>query len=103
MRLPDRELVILDAVSFEVAAGESIAIVGASGSGKSTLIKTLLGALSPLAGSLDWPEGRPKTIAYLGQRTEFDNRFPIRVRDLAAMGAWAGLGFLGRIDSVCQA
>ena len=103
LQLGYRDVTVVRDVSFALARGEVLAVVGHNGSGKSTLIKTLLGALSPLAGSLDWPEGRPKTIAYLGQRTEFDNRFPIRVRDLAAMGAWAGLGFLGRIDSVCQA
>ena len=59
--------------------------------------------LPPLAGVLNWPLGRPQTLAYLGQQTEFDNRFPIRVRDLAAMGAWPGLGFLQKIDGECRA
>ena len=34
--------------------------------------------------------GKPAEIGYLAQLTEFDRRFPIRVRDLAAMGAWQG-------------
>ena len=29
--------------------------------------------------------------------------FPIRARDVAAMGAWPNLGFLGRIDRECRA
>ena len=103
LRLGYRDVPVVQHVSFALARGDVLAVVGHNGSGKSTLIKTLLGALPPLAGELSWPEGRPKTIAYLGQRTEFDNRFPIRVRDLAAMGAWSGLGFLGRVDNACQA
>ena len=94
--------IVAEDVAFRLASGDVLAVVGHNGSGKSTLIKTLLGNLSPLAGTLNWPLGRPRTIAYLGQRAEFDSRFPIRVRDLAAMGAWSNLGFLGRIDHTCQ-
>ena len=90
-------------IAFEVGRGDVLAVVGHNGSGKSTLIKTILGTLPAVAGQLIWPEGKPETIAYLGQQTEFDRRFPIRVRDLAAMGAWSGLGLAGRIDVVCQA
>ena len=43
--------------------------------------------------------GAPPKIAYLGQITEFDRRFPIRVRDLAAMGAWRGLGWKRTLDA----
>ena len=90
-------------VSFEVAPGGVLAVVGHNGAGKSTLIKTLLGMLPPIAGAIDWPAGRPATIAYLGQRTEFDTRFPVRLRDLAEMGAWRDLGFTGRIDAAGRA
>ena len=93
-----RDVPVVENITFELARGDVLAVVGHNGSGKSTLIKTLLGALPPLAGALHWPAGRPQTIAYLGQRTEFDSRFPIRVRDLAAMGAWSGMGLLGRVD-----
>ena len=87
---------LVRSLSFDLAAGDVLAVVGHNGSGKSTLIKTLLGVIPPVLGSFTWPNGKPKTVAYLGQRTEFDGRFPIRVRDLAAMGAWRGLGLLGR-------
>ncbi len=55
VRLPDHELTILDGVSFTIAAGEAVAVVGASGSGKSTLLSLLAGLDVPSEGlvSLD--------------------------------------------------
>ena len=77
-------------LSCSVEPGSILAVVGANGSGKSTFVKTLLGLQSAVDGRIEWPTGKPSEIGYLAQLTEFDRRFPIRVRDLAAMGAWQG-------------
>ena len=51
-RLRPREFWALEEVSFEVAPGESLAVIGANGAGKSTLLKVLYGLIKPDAGSV---------------------------------------------------
>ena len=49
---PDGRLTILDGVSFSLARGDSLAIVGASGSGKTTLLGLLAGLDRPTSGEI---------------------------------------------------
>lgn len=58
----------VDEVSFELAAGESLAVVGANGSGKSTLVRLVNGLLLPSRG----------TVSVDGM----DTRDPSRARDI---------------------
>jgi ABC-type multidrug transport system ATPase subunit len=48
----------LSEVTFDVAAGESIAITGANGAGKSTLLRCMASVARPTAGDVYW-FGRP--------------------------------------------
>lgn len=57
--------IALDGVSFEVAAGEVLGVLGRNGAGKSTLLKLLTGVLMPDAGSLHI-DGRVTGLLELG-------------------------------------
>jgi NitT/TauT family transport system ATP-binding protein len=48
----------LDDISFEIASGEFVCIVGPSGSGKSTLLRILAGLIPPQQGQV-WLNGQP--------------------------------------------
>jgi len=49
---PDGRLSVLDHVSFQVAEGEFVCLVGASGSGKTTLLKLIAGLERPADGGI---------------------------------------------------
>ena len=76
---------VLEHVSFEAQAGQSVCVLGPNGGGKTTLFRVLLGELEPTAGQVDL-SGRP---AYMAQteRTRLD--FPVTALDVALMGTLA--------------
>jgi zinc/manganese transport system ATP-binding protein len=84
-----------------VEAGSLTAVVGPNGAGKSTLFKGIVGALKPLAGTIELDGVKPQEIAYLPQVAEIDRTFPIDVYDIVAMGLWrtkGAFGGIGRTD-----
>lgn len=56
---------VVRGIGFELAAGESLAIVGRNGAGKSTLLKMIAGTLAPSEGEIRL-QGRVSAILELG-------------------------------------
>jgi iron complex transport system ATP-binding protein len=84
------------ALSFAVAAGEVLCVLGRNGEGKSTLFKTILGLLPALGGEVSvdgepmagWgPRRRALTFGYVPQNG--GGTFPFTVGELVLMGRTA--------------
>lgn len=97
----------LDGVSFRLARGEALALLGANGSGKSTTLKLVLGLLAPTTGAvavLGGPAGRREARAATGYVPEEARRLPaITGRELvdlfAAVQGVPRAGRKARVDA----
>jgi ABC-type Mn2+/Zn2+ transport system ATPase subunit len=74
--------VVLEDVSFQLDAGERIAVLGPNGGGKSTLFRVLLGELAALRGTLQLP---PR-IGFVPQTERSRLDYPVSALDVALMG-----------------
>jgi ATP-binding cassette subfamily F protein 3 len=61
----ERDKVVLRDVTFSLQSGERYGLLGINGAGKSTLIKTIAGALAPLAGKAIFNKGL--AVGYFAQ------------------------------------
>jgi len=86
---------LLKDISFSVAAGKLVALIGPNGSGKTTLLKIILGLLAPKSGAVTLhgqplssyqPKARARTIAYVSQQPALN--FPLTARELVSLGRY---------------
>jgi zinc transport system ATP-binding protein len=80
--------VILEDMSFEIAKGDVVSIIGPNGSGKTTLVRAMLGLVEHRGHILF--EGKPlcqqvDRIGYVPQRFDFDRTFPISVKEFLGL------------------
>lgn len=81
----------LQGVTFEVDAGERVAIVGPNGAGKSTLFKAMVGLIQPNAGTV---QTYGAELGYVTQRSAVDWSYPVTVHDVVMMGRIGKMGWL---------
>ena len=80
-------------VTFTLAPGDYLCVVGENGSGKSTLLKAITGEVKPAGGLLSIaPEVKKNGIGYLPQISKIQRDFPASVREVVLSGCVRGDG-----------
>lgn len=85
--------VVLTGISFDIPEGDFLGLVGPNGSGKTTIVRTILGTLEPLGGTVT--RDPALRFGYVPQRDQVDYSFPLKVIDVVMMGRYDRIG-LGR-------
>ncbi|MGI8793521.1 MAG: metal ABC transporter ATP-binding protein [Acidimicrobiales bacterium] len=90
---------VLAGIDLDLPAGRVTTLVGPNGAGKSTLLHALAGLLRPASGSLhvlgsSTPAARSR-VALVLQSSAVNDRMPVTVREVVAMGRFA-VGGSGR-------
>ena len=95
--------VLWDDLSFELQAGEFLAVLGPNGTGKTSLLRILLGLLEPTAGRVQVngrsPRDGRKRVGYVPQQRAFDRDLALRARDLVRLGLDGHRWGIGRLSS----
>jgi len=90
---------VLDELDLEVAAGESVALLGANGSGKTTALRCIVGLARPDSGRIEVggldllrdPVAARRRLSYLPQQSTFPATLTVR-ETLAVVARLRGLG-----------
>ena len=82
--------VLTKEITLSIRHGEFWGIIGPNGAGKTTLVKTILGILPPVKGSVVKEDGI--SFGYVPQRGALDDIFPLTALDVVLMGRYSRIG-----------
>jgi ATPase subunit of ABC transporter with duplicated ATPase domains len=85
-RYPGSDVEVLRNISFNVEAGERIAIIGPNGVGKTTLMRCIAGDLKPVSGTVTYVENAQ--VGYMPQDPQAE--FASKVSLFEWMSEWTG-------------
>lgn len=92
-----QQTIALHDIEFSIPTGRLVAIIGPNGSGKTTLIRSIMGLITPIKGTIfianQVKEKSSKKIAYISQRSCVDWNFPATSLDIVIMGSYGELRF----------
>jgi ATPase subunit of ABC transporter with duplicated ATPase domains len=83
---PGAETPVLSNISFNVEAGERVAIIGPNGIGKTTLMRCLAGELAPTSGQITWVENAQPGYMPQDPQAEFAEKVDL----FTWMSQWTG-------------
>jgi len=99
---------VLEDITFTVKEGDFIGVIGPNGAGKTTLLRLILGLLRPTQGQVKLFGTKPtaikrvsRRVGYLPQKSHFDRRFPLSVKDVVLLGFFGETGLFknpGRVE-----
>lgn len=96
--------IALEDVSIAIYQGEFLGIIGPNGSGKTTFLKSILGLVRPVSGSIQIFDcachklrcHHKAKIGYIPQKGHIDPDFPVTVMEAVMMGRYSALGLFKR-------
>lgn len=81
---------VLEDITLSIEEGDFYAIIGPNGGGKSTLLKTVLGLIRPMTGTVRVLGGSPRErchlVGYVPQYRTFDFSYPTTVGEMVLSG-----------------
>ena len=83
---PGTDVPVLTDISFNIEAGERVAIIGPNGIGKTTLMRCLAGELPPTSGRISWVENAQPGYMPQDPQAEFADKTDL----FSWMSVWTG-------------